>query len=711
MKNIPINSPRLGAVGPDKGAILDLWRETAGPGAIVDPSAVWLFFRRNFSRIALTSALTGALLFGAGFFLLKKYTASAVILVDPRSARVTQSGGVLANIGGDAIAIESLVQAARSEGALGELVEQLDLTRDPNFAAGGATPGLVRLNAIEKLASKLTIMRRGTTYVIDVIATSSSPEQAAQIANAAAKKLIEDQSRLRTGASSTAAREIESRLAELRSRVNRAEEAHADLKARLKVVDAGQGNTLLERRVFELNQQIVLAEARAAEARARYELLRRASAGRGDTLPQTAQSTVLASLRTEYARLSRQSADQSTVLGPRHPEVAGLKAQLADLRRQISVEIGRLMTAAHNDYLEAQQREATLSAELKSAQDESGRLGPELVKLGELEREAKAERAVYEQLLNRQRELAQVKDLEPSDIRIVSPALAPARTTPTRTVIAAGAAIIGLLTGLAYALLREMTSGALKTARQAERLGNVEVVGFLPLLARKDEAGAPTGFPDLTQWLGDLCAELKEKQRHDGGVALLVASANRGEGRSTVAANLATFLGEGGNQVLLVEADRPSGGGKRAAYGLLDVLESGEDLRGAFVELPEPGYTLLPFGGRNMRNHAVAPLMSGVTLRAMLKLARQWFDVVVIDGPPALEAQHARTLADQADETVFIVEWDKTASSDAAAAIARLDAERVAVVYNRVDPDRLRLYDPGRSLLMRKQAGVFDEAA
>ena len=728
MSTIGRKSARFNAVEPDEddAAALDLWRESPTRAyALVDPAAVWLFLRRNLARMAAVAALVTVLAFLVAYFIFNKYSATAVVMIDPRSAKITQGGGVLANIGADAIAIESLVQVARSEGFLGALVDQLNLTQDGYFGGRGGTDALKRLATIEKLGTKLTIIRRGTTYVIDVTATAPSPEQSARIANAAAQKILDDQTRLRSGTSATTAQEIASRLSELRGRVSRAEQAAAQLKARLKVTDAGQGSTLLERRVFELNQQLVLAGAQTAEARARYELLRKAGASAGENLPLATQSTVLSALRAEYARLSRQSADQATVLGPRHPEVASLNAQIGDVRRQIGAEINRMTASARAAFLESEQREASLSSQLKSAQAESGELGPELVKLGDLEREAKAERGVYEQLLNRQRELAQVKDLDPSDIRVVSPALPPSRTTPPPIALAAGSAALGLLSGLAYALAREWRQDTLKTAAQAERLGGVEVLGFIPLVvppkkkdkeakkedkeAKKEDEKAPR--PDLAPWLADLCAELIPEESGEEGIALLIASTRRGEGRTTVAANLAAYLAQGGDRVLLIEADRQAHV-KKPRLGLLDVLQTGEDLQEALVEPSDASYTLLPFGGGALeRPGDIGGLMSGVTMRAMLKLARQWFDIVVIDGPPALEAPYARLLAAQTDHTVFIIEWDKTSSADAEAALDRLDLRDTAVLYNKADVRRLSLYDPPQSRLMEQQAVEIAQAA
>lgn len=689
------------------GAI-DLWRDTPVNFTL---GGIGLFFRRNWLPILAVGLGASAVLFGASLFLFKKYTATAVVLVDPRTTKVTRTGGVISNIGGDAIAIESLVQATRTDGFLGAMVDDLNLTKDAFFAGKGDTEEKLRLSTIEKLASRLNILRRGTTYIIDVTATTGNADESARIANAAAKKILSEQNLLRSGASAKTAQDIEGRLAELRGRVSRAEEAAAELKARLKVTAAGEGVTLLERRVQEYNTQLVSASAHTAETRARYEQLRKAGASAGESLPPSAQSSVFSALRADYARLSRQSADQATVLGPRHPEVVSLNAQIADIRRQIRGEMNRMLSTAHTEFLEAQQREEELSRALRAAQTETGELGPQLVKLSELEREAKAERDVYEELLNRQRELTQVKDLEPSDIRIVSFATPPSKPSPPRSILAVGSAALGLLAGLCYAIFREWRQKTLRTASQAERLSGVELYGFLPMAPLPGGQDDPALAPDLTPWLTELCADIAPAGMSDEGIVILVSSTHRGEGRSTLAINLAAYLSQGGDRVLLIEADRAAHV-KRPPFGLLDVLEAGEGLQSALVEQAADGYTLLPYGGRTLSRHSsIGGLMSGLTLRATLRLARKWFDVVVIDGPPALDAPHARFLAAQADHTVFLVEWDKTSAEDAEAALDRLDSGAIAALYNKTDAARLRLYDPEQSRQMTLYGEDIAEAA
>lgn len=671
--------------------------ETAAPGALA--RAFFLLTRRNIRSIGAVGLPVAALAFGLSVIFLREYSATAVVMIDPRAARVTEKAGVIANIGSDFNAIESVAQVAKSEGFMGAVVDQLQLTSNPVFAGKGATEALARQATIAKLAARVSVARRGTTYVIDVTVKSPSATESARVANGVAQRILDDQTSLRSGLTATTAREIEKRLTELRARVNRAEQAVAEFKAEIKVTEAGQGDTLLERRLGELNQQMVLASSRTAESRARYELLRKAGSNAGENLPQEVQSSVLAALRAEYARLSRQSADQGTVLGPRHPEVISLNAQIADTRRQIGAEINRMISAARSDFLGAEQREEELTRQVKATQAESGELGPQIVKLAELEREAKAEREVFEELLTRQRELIQVNGLEPNDVRIVSLASPPMSPTPGKTTLAAASMGIGLLIGFAYAIFQERRLKTLRTSAQAQRLGGVDALAFLPL------APAPAGrgrrvaeVPELTPWLPEICRGLASVSPGERGAVVLVSSSHRGEGRSTVAVNLAAYLSRGGDRVLLIEADRAEHV-KKPPHGLLDVLAVRENLKSALIPQSADGYMLLPYGGRGMDGRAdVGALMSGAALRALLKVARRWFDVIIIDGPPALEAPHASFLAAEADRLLFIIEWNKTKQNDVEMALDRLDAIEAAVVFNKTDAKDLRLYDPEQAL-------------
>jgi succinoglycan biosynthesis transport protein ExoP len=238
----------------------------------------------------------------------------------------------------------------------------------------------------------------------------------------------------------------------------------------------------------------------------------------------------------------------------------------------------------------------------------------------------------------------------------------------------------------------------LKTAADAQRLGATRILGFLPKAPSPGDArDGVVDVPDLTPWLVQTVAGLARDRRETDGKVILVTSALRGEGRSIVAINLAASLATSEHRTLLIEADRAEHV-KNPPHGLLDVLSEGNDLGAALVEQTADGYTLLPYGGRDMKDQvASGALLNSVTFRATLKLARAWFDVIVIDGSPVLESSNARFLAAEADQTLLVVEWDKTDADDVAAALERLEADDPALLFNKSDPARLKLYEPEQS--------------
>jgi len=705
----------------DVNSVMDLWTEEPPASPQISGADVTAFVRRNIVWILGVGLLASVAVFLAAYLVLNKYQATATIVVDPRNANVTQGAGVLANIGGDPIAIESIVQVAKTNNFLSALATRLKLAKNSDAAELEA--------AIESLQTGLSISRRGTTYVIDVTASNRSAEESARIANAAAQAIIDDQHALRSNVDDKTANDIDERLTGVRSRLDRAESAAAELKAELKLTDAGQGSTLLQRRVFELNQQRVLASARVAEAQARYEQLRRLQGNLDDNVELSSASAALNLLRSQRALLLRQSADQMTSLGPRHPAILALNAQIGEIDRQIVNELARTLRAAHTDLLEAQQAEAALARQLQDVQQESDSLGPKIVKLDELDREAKAERTVYEQLLTRRRELAGTQDLEPNDIHFVSPATTPTRLKPGMPVRLGIAGALGLLCGLAAAALRESakpraapavrptapparpekakTRIAPATRARGERTGErlatfagATVVGQAPRTTAADPGEGEAA--DLTPYMADLVAALHSRRAPGLGAVIMVASAHRGAGASSVAESLAAALAKGRDPALLIEAAPPARERGRRGLGLLDVLASQTELRRALVEYVDLRFKTLPFGGATVSRRApVVDLIRSVKMRALVRLCRRSFAFVVIDAPPALEFDYARDLAELSDTLVYVAE-PRDESPDAtedSEAIEWLGVADTVIFLNKwpVDAVASRARQPGLS--------------
>src|SRR5262249_12809445 len=258
-------------------------------------------------------------------------------------------------------------------------------------------------------------------------------------------------------------------ITEMRERVRRSEKAVAAYRSAHNLVDVTQGNKLINRQIEDLTLQIALARSRTADARARLERVQQAAQRNGDpaTLSEALQSAVIANLRSQYAEAARLEAEYSTIYGNKHPGLIAVRAQLVDLRRQIENEIGRILAGVRNEYQTAVSREAGLEGELTKLKQQSATLSEADVKLRELEREAQANRTLFEQFLGRVKETSEQQTLQIADARVVAPALAPLKPDrPGTLLLIAIAACGGLILGVVIALILEETRRGFRSLRE-----------------------------------------------------------------------------------------------------------------------------------------------------------------------------------------------------------------------------------------------------
>ena len=118
-------------------------------------------------------------------------------------------------------------------------------------------------------------------------------------------------------------------------------------------------------------------------------------------------------------------AELTSKYGSRHPSVVSARAQLADVTRQIAAEADRIISSAENEYRVAVSREQSITKSLDEMKGTTSELSQAQIKLRELERDATANRALYESFLNRFKETSQQETLQTADSRIIERASVP----------------------------------------------------------------------------------------------------------------------------------------------------------------------------------------------------------------------------------------------------------------------------------------------
>nr|WP_283843105.1 exopolysaccharide transport family protein [Bradyrhizobium sp. 2S1] len=626
------------------------------------------FFRENGQRILMLAAV----IFAVGVILLMlipaRYAATALVVVDPREQRVTADQDVLPGIGQDAAALQSYVEIAKSDGFLGPLIDQLKIAEDSDISGGRTDP--TRL--LDRFRNRLDISRRGLTYVIAIKFTSNDPQRAAYYANAVAEAFVASQRGTRSVATDEAADWLKSRLKALNDRLRLSEDAVAKFKLEHRIVNAGKESTTQQLRVTDLTQQVAAARARAEEAKARYEQSQRDLKANVDG---PVKQDLLSVLRAQRSALNDQIAQKRAVLGDRHPDLVMSLSQLSDLNRQIEIERKKNIDTAKSEYEAQRDQQKALEDQLKAAEQQILVDGQALVKLQELQRDADANKNIYEQFLSRYRTTDEQRGLQSSQTKVASPATPPVRSTlPPLPLLLVALAIVSLLTSTAIVAipgLKPFPIKAVPVPRRAE--AQPSLLPGLPVLARIPNMVSPdavrsvwqtpiatTAEPDLSPHLQLLVENIEQLPGDHGKVALLL-SVEAGAGGSTVARSLNRSAVKNGTLSVLIEMESrraeavpPQGSGIIKAD-----LPSVVELLGASSKAP-------PYPPDDIRGD---------------------FGLIIVDASSLAMQPAAVALAAHADLVILVVrEGSANASSvaKARADLSRSGSVPTALVVNRV---------------------------
>lgn len=750
----PERYPRLTSVrreqGPRGGSDADIFMD------------VLACMKRNLRFITATAIIGTLITIAVVFSITPKYQATALVLIDARQTKILQDSEVVGRPGTDNGAIESEVEMIKSKTVMRKAAERLNLQNDMEFAGpsgiignlkalllgplrsllGGEKDSDPLASVVEALEKATDAKRKGLTYVIEITAWSQDARKSALIGNTIAEVYIGEQLAAKSQATTQASKWLKDRVDEMRVRVTASDQALEKYKSEQSLFDPG-GLNLSDRQISQLNDQLAEARAKAAAAHSKYEQLRqitpdklRSAAASTDVL----QSPVVSVLRAQYATAAQNLAEKNSRYGSEHPQVATSRAQLYDVERQITDEIRRIVTSAGSEYQMAKSREESLHASLEELKEKGGRFNQAGVKLRELDRDAQANRDLFQSFLNRAKQTAELS-LQVPDSRVVSAASTPLSTSYPKRALMIGLGFFGTLgLGVALALARDSFRSGFRRALDIENLLGLQPLATIPLVPtgrgrggisfspanprllqlpspsmqeaaprlREKQAASSRKLASLVidepdsifaESIRSLHFGLKRQTGEDAVGVIMVTSALPGEGKSTVAASLARMAAESGDRVLLIDGDlrRPSIAAALnmpGSSGLADLLRSNSEI-GTCVRQDELTDLYVIGGDRRVPGREALRLLSSKQMSRFLNLARSSFDMVVVDASPLLPVADPRVLIDQVDGVVLVVASGKTPKDAVESALREsigLEEKLAGVVLNGAADDPNRYY-------------------
>jgi uncharacterized protein involved in exopolysaccharide biosynthesis/Mrp family chromosome partitioning ATPase len=375
-----------------------------------------------------------------------RYKSEARILIDGReniflrpNADRTEDRGTV-----DTEAVASQVQLVLSRDLAREVIARNKLAERPEFdpVLRGVSPlrSLLALVGIVRDPFRLTpeervldaYYERLAAYAVDksrvivIEFQSQDSELAARVANAIAEGYLVLQQSAKQDQARSAGQWLSGEIDSLRKKVADAESRVEEFRSKSNLFVGTNNTTLSNQQLGEINTQLTNARAQKSDAVSKARLIREMlQSGKPIEASDVLNSELVRRLTEQRITLQAQLAEQSSTLLGGHPRIKELKAQIADLDRQLRDEASKISRSLENDARISGAREESLSASLEQLKRQATSNNGQDVQLRALEREAKAQRDLLESYLAKYREASARESIDtvPSDARIISRAI------------------------------------------------------------------------------------------------------------------------------------------------------------------------------------------------------------------------------------------------------------------------------------------------
>lgn len=696
----------------------------------IDFLSIFRIFSRRFFVFVSVSIVVFSLVAIYTLQQVPVYAARTTIMIEPRQKDVADIQSVLSALPASSIGIDTQAQLIQSRSMAEKVVRALDLTNDPEFnwtlrpppkpnpltswissLLSSARPAQVappiqrsdeerqrRLmdGIVGGVLARTSVRRAGATYMIEITFQSTDREKAAVIVNEFADQYLLDQLEAKFEATARANDWLNDRLIVLREEVQNAENAVEQYRAQSGLLSA-RGSSLTEQQISDINAQLVIQRAEFEEASARLESVR-TQISRGasaDSIGEIFSSPLIRDLRTQQATINRERTELSGRYGERHPEIQRVEREAADIRAQIDQEINRIVSNLESEVDVARMRVSSLEDSLSRLRRELTQNNSSLVRLRELERNAEANRSLYESFLNRFKETGEQETLNEADARIVSIGVPGGKVAPNVIANLFVGLMLGCAAGVLVIGLLEIFDNGMRTGDQAEKQLNVPFLGYVPHYSQgiiapiKSLTSGSTNvlsfvsskpFSRFSESIRNLKSHVVFSNLDERAKIVAITSPAPKDGKTTTCLALGALSAISGTRSIVLDCDlrrrsltKTVRKDKTVTKGLIELLAGEVPLESVIVQDEKSGLYILPLSDAKLVTQDV---FGSRAFKQLLETLKQKYEFIVLDTAPVLAVTETKDIANLVDCVVLAVRWRKTSIKSTRAAIRYLESAK-----------------------------------
>ncbi|SFI66066.1 MULTISPECIES: polysaccharide biosynthesis tyrosine autokinase [unclassified Phyllobacterium] len=549
-------------------------------------------------------------------------------------------------------------------------------------SANAATLEDQNRDRIDRLLSDVNVANDGRSYTIYISYRSDNPVYSAAVANAFGEAYLDYQVDVQTSATRRVGDWLGGKIVSLRATLEQSERAAADFREKSGLVKAN-GMTLQSQQIAALNGELANLRAKLAGTEARLATAIDAANNKaGVALTEVLNSPAILALRTEQSRVERAILEIKQSGATQSAQLPQLNSQLDSLNVQINEGIQQIINSLRSEIEVTHRQQAAVEANLKEIQDSMSTANQALVHADQLDREAAANRAIYESYLTRYKQTIEQDGIASADARMISRAQpASSKSSPRLKSWLLLGIIAGTGLGFLGAFLIEWFDRSIRSPESLETITRLPIIGRIPELTHRERQEVARmvrdGHSSFGRAIADLQAHLLLSSSPKASRAIAITSAGDQEGKTLIVAGLARSLSATGIRTVVVDANfrnpmvAQEFGDQFGPY-LEEVIRGRQTLEAA---VQHDLASTIDFVASQSCEVPAEYLLGHEQFAKMIAQLKRQYDIVLIDTPALNNGADAIRVSALVDTTIVVVRRDTARTDMVVAAVNRLRAD------------------------------------
>ena len=577
----------------------------------------------------------------------------------------------------------------------------------PEAASSGPSEEQIRESVTSQIMGGITITPTRNTQLIKITFESRDPILAERVPNALAMVYIVADLEDRAGSARQSMSFLAQQADKLKNQLADSERELQQFRDSQKIV-ASRGLSVTEttRRLESLTGSLEEAHKKRSDAELLYQQVtaaaRSPSGNALESLPILQKDPQLQRLKEAEAEAERRAAEASKRYGPEHPRILSVQSDLKQAKDAVRRQISAVAEAVAKEFEIAKANEAAIAQNHARATTDAQLFNRTEFPLSRLERNVESNRRLYEAFVQRSNEV-RIGDIQQPIARIIDVARAPGGPAgPDRNRIIMIAMIGALFSGVGIAVFLTILDKGLKTGQDLESRLEVKAIGILPRMKSSSEAPLERIVVDnnsniFSEGIRTVRSDVQLSTLDLPQRTILVTSTIPGEGKTTVASNLAFAFAQV-KKTLFIEADmrRPKVGRAlgldREHAGLSEFVGDNLEIEKCIQTIGDTGLNVL-LSGKVPLNPL--EMLTSQRFADAIESLKSIYEVIIIDSPPVELVSDAMVLSRFAAGILFVVKADSTpypVAKNSLVRMRRVGAPVIGAILNQFDVEKAHKY-------------------